>query len=170
MKIFYQSIIMIGFLLYGSSTMQAMPIENSDSDSLEPLVSVYPISMISVLTNPDRYKGKRCRISGYLHLEFEDHHLYFSKEFADHLATENSIHVCLDEDVHLEPARKITIKRSTITEVFKNIDENGQSVPERESAKARSKVTPKHFNKKVVMLEGTFDDTLNLEVSRIVEF
>jgi len=43
-------------------------------------------------------------------------------------------------------------------------------VPDRESAKARSKVTPKHFNKKVVMLEGTFDDTLNLEVSRIVEF
>jgi hypothetical protein len=169
-KLFYQSIIMIGFLLYGSSTMQAMPIENRDSASLEPLVSVYPISMISVLANPDLYKGKRCRISGYLHLEFEDHHLYFSKEFADHLATENSIHVSLDENVHLEPFRKTKLKRSTFTEYFKNLDENGHSVPDRESTKARSKVTPKHFNKKVVMLEGTFDDTLNLEVSRIVEF
>lgn len=149
--------------------MQAMPVENRDSDSLKPLVSIHPISMISVLTNPDQYKGKRCRINGYLHLEFEDHHLYFSKEFADHLATENSIHVSLDENVHLEPFRKIKIRRSTFTEYFKNLDENGQSVPDRKSVKTPSKLTPKYFNKKVVMLEGIFDDTLNLEVSRILE-
>lgn len=146
MKSFYQSIVTTIVLLSVPLVIQARPLENKAPGSAKPLVSLFPISMISVLTNPDQYRGKRCRIQGFLHLQFEDNRLYFSKEFADYLSSENSIYVSLDENVHLEPS----VRFSTI-------------------ANAYGKLVPQYFHEKVVMLEGTFDDTLRLHVSRILE-
>jgi hypothetical protein len=50
-----------------------------------------PPSLINVLANPERYDGKRISISGFLHYQFEDSALYFSKSDADYLITENAI-------------------------------------------------------------------------------
>ncbi len=146
MKSFYQSIVTTIFLLSVPLVIQARPVENKAPDSAKPLVSLFPISMISVLTNPDQYRGKRCRIQGFLHLQFEDNRLYFSKEFADYLSSENSIYVTTDKNVNLQPSFR-----------FPTI------------ANAYGKLDPQYFNEKVVVLEGTFDDTLKLHVSRIVE-
>ncbi|MBK9204881.1 MAG: hypothetical protein IPL73_21115 [Candidatus Obscuribacter sp.] len=129
-----------------SSKAQTAPATLKDQTPAKSLVSLFPISMIAVLANPDRYKGKGCRINGFLHLQYEDQHLYVSKEAADFLCSENAIELTLDKDVHLEP-----------------------SVRFRRSLDSHIKVPVQHFDEKMVMLEGVFDKSLNLHVSRILE-
>ena len=79
-------------------------------------------------------------------MQFEDNRLYFSKEFADYLSSENSIYVTLDKNVNLKPSCRFP----AIANVY-------------------SKSDPQYFNERVVVLEGTFDDTRNLYLSRIAE-
>lgn len=142
-------VLMLAFCLTAvalSLKAQAAPATPKDQTPAKSLVSLFPISMIAVLANPDRYKGKGCRINGFLHLQFEDHHLYLSKEAADFLCSENAIELTLNKDVHLEP-----------------------SVRFRKSLDSHIKVPAQHFDEKMVMLEGVFDESLNLHVSRILE-
>ncbi|MDN5287015.1 MAG: hypothetical protein JWR38_3289 [Mucilaginibacter sp.] len=51
------------------------------------------VSLISLIANPDRYKGKKIRVIGYLHLEFEGNGLYLHKEDYDRAISKNSIWV-----------------------------------------------------------------------------
>lgn len=46
------------------------------------VVAVEPesVSMIQVLSNPEKYDGKKLQLMGYLHLEFEGNGLYLHKE------------------------------------------------------------------------------------------
>ena len=50
-----------------------------------------PPSLINVIANPEKYDGKRIRVSGFLHYQFEDSALYFSKDDADYLITANAV-------------------------------------------------------------------------------
>lgn len=37
------------------------------------------ISMIQLLSNPEKFHGKKVRVNGYLHNQFEDSNLFLSK-------------------------------------------------------------------------------------------
>ena len=43
---------------------------------------IYNTSLMSIIGNPEKYDEKRVRVSGYLHVRFEDNVLYFSKDDA----------------------------------------------------------------------------------------
>jgi hypothetical protein len=45
---------------------------------------IYEASLIQILAHPDRFDGKRVRLSGYIHVEFESNGIYLHKDDADH--------------------------------------------------------------------------------------
>jgi hypothetical protein len=49
------------------------------------------VSIIQLIANPQLYEGKRVRIVGYLHLEFEGDAIYFHREDIEHGISENAI-------------------------------------------------------------------------------
>lgn len=51
------------------------------------------VSIVQLLSNPERYDGRAMYVSGYLHVKFEDYGLYLDKESADYMRSENSIWV-----------------------------------------------------------------------------
>ncbi|WP_183562594.1 hypothetical protein [Mucilaginibacter sp. SP1R1] len=53
------------------------------------------VSLINLIANPDKYNGKKIRVIGYLHLEFEGNALYLHKEDYDHAMNKNSIWVSI---------------------------------------------------------------------------
>ena len=63
--------------------------------------SPVPVSMISLIANPDDYEGQIIQISGVLSLEFENQALYLSSEAKDTLSTENAIWLEFSKDIEL---------------------------------------------------------------------
>lgn len=61
-----------------------------------------PVSPIHLIANPEKYDGKRIRLHGFLHYQFEDSALYLSKDDADYLNSANAIWIRYDETVKLE--------------------------------------------------------------------
>ncbi len=53
------------------------------------------VSLVSLIANPDKYNGKKIRVIGYLHLEFEGNGLYLHKDDYDHAISKNSIWVSI---------------------------------------------------------------------------
>ena len=49
------------------------------------------LSLVQLIANPDRYEGKRVRVKGYCHLEFEEQSLYLHREDADLMNTSNAV-------------------------------------------------------------------------------
>ena len=42
-----------------------------------------PVSLITLLANPNDFDGKKVQIEGYVHIRFEDSALYLTKEYAE---------------------------------------------------------------------------------------
>lgn len=51
------------------------------------------VSLIQLISNPDRYDGKVVRLEGFLRLEFEGNALYLHQEDDDRMLTKNAIWV-----------------------------------------------------------------------------
>lgn len=88
------------------------------------------VSIVELLSNPERYHGKRVLVQGYLHLGFEDSALYFSKEQADYGLTKDALWVSYKNDLSLTSMN---------------------------SAKKGSKPDIHYFDCKYVILIGTFN-------------
>lgn len=73
------------------------------------------VSLVQLLATPERYNGKTVQVTGYLHLQFEDTALYFSKEDAQYGS--NALWVGFANDVKLEtdgnPSRRKRLKLSS---------------------------------------------------------
>jgi hypothetical protein len=54
--------------------------------------------LIKLIANPDKWNGKRVRVMGYLHLEFEGNGIYVSKADFDNDVVKNGLWVTLDEN------------------------------------------------------------------------
>ncbi len=92
------------------------------------LVKKYPneefnASIVQILAHRDKYHGKKVRIEGYLHVEFEGTAIYLSKEDAEYGMTRNGFCVSFDKE----------------------------SVP------YEGIVGPVQFDRKYVLIEGTFN-------------
>lgn len=59
------------------------------------------VSLFQLLSSPDKYHGKKVLVQGYLHNQFEDSALYFSKEQADFLMGENALWIAYAKEVEL---------------------------------------------------------------------
>ena len=49
------------------------------------------VSLIKLIANPEQFDGKKIRVIGYCHLEFEGNGLYLNKEDFDYSINKNSI-------------------------------------------------------------------------------
>lgn len=52
---------------------------------------VNDVSLIALIANPTAFDGKRVRVIGFLHLEFEGDHLYVSKADSDAAISKNAV-------------------------------------------------------------------------------
>jgi hypothetical protein len=57
------------------------------------------ISLIQLISNPDKYDGKVVRLEGFLRIEFEGNALYLHQEDDDHMLTKNAIWVDASPDM-----------------------------------------------------------------------
>jgi hypothetical protein len=56
------------------------------------------ISMVALLSSPERYDGKLVRTIGFLHLEFEGNALYLHEEDYLHRITKNALELSLSKE------------------------------------------------------------------------
>ena len=64
--------------------------------------TLYGISMVQLLANPQRYDGKRIRVVGHVHLESPDAGIYLHKEDAEHHILKNGVLVSLAEGASID--------------------------------------------------------------------
>ncbi|MFP5236501.1 MAG: hypothetical protein ACLGSD_11415 [Acidobacteriota bacterium] len=57
------------------------------------------VSMIQLIANPQRYDGKRVRIIGFLHLEFEGDSIYLHREDFEFGITKNALWIDVPRDM-----------------------------------------------------------------------
>ncbi len=55
------------------------------------------VSIINLITTPEKYHNKKVLIEGYAQLDFENNALYLSREDAEYGATKNGILLLYDE-------------------------------------------------------------------------
>lgn len=68
------------------------------------------VSMIQLIADPQRYDGKRVRIIGFLHLEFEGDAIYLHREDFEHGITKNALWVNLPTDMTREQINAVNDK------------------------------------------------------------
>ncbi|MEA3189262.1 MAG: hypothetical protein QOD99_3092 [Chthoniobacter sp.] len=88
-------------------------------------------SLIQLLATPEKFNGKRVRVSGYLRVEFEGNALYLSKDAADNIISEHALWTDYAEHPSLEPATRPKGKQPKLAD----------------------------FDARFVLIEGTFDAT-----------
>ncbi|RYG96373.1 MAG: hypothetical protein EON58_12210 [Alphaproteobacteria bacterium] len=52
--------------------------------------------MVQLITTPERFEGKRVRVAGYLHLEFEGNGLYAHQDDLEHSLFKNGLWINID--------------------------------------------------------------------------
>jgi len=75
------------------------------------------VSMVQLLSNPERYNGKTVRVVGYLWIEFEGTALYFHKEDKINSLTKNGIALNLPEK-SLKDEKKLSGQYVLVEGVF----------------------------------------------------
>ena len=65
--------------------------------------TVYNVSIIKILSNPEEYHNKKVVVIGYLHCSFENSAIYLSEEFSQIGSKENAIWVSYDNNVEINP-------------------------------------------------------------------
>jgi hypothetical protein len=88
-------------------------------------------SFIQLLATPEKFTGKRVRVSGYLRVTFEGNALYLYKDAADHIISEQALWTDYAKRPSLEPANPATGKQPKLAD----------------------------FDGRLVLIEGTFDAT-----------
>lgn len=89
--------------------------------------TMYGPSLITLIARPEDFDGKRVRVIGYLHFEFEGNGLYISKDSYEHAIARNG--VWIDPPAGFEsdsgPARRQPNDRYVIVEGTFNAQDRG---------------------------------------------
>jgi len=82
-----------------SSTNAQTPKSDVQGDSL------YRVSIIKLIANPEKYHGKKVAVTGLLHYRFEDSSLYISSESEKWNISENALWVNYADKVEVNPLK-----------------------------------------------------------------
>ncbi|HKW18442.1 MAG TPA: hypothetical protein VJO35_13125 [Terriglobales bacterium] len=77
-----------------AGTMARSSQQRESSDKVEPI----NVSMVALLSSPERYDGKLVRTIGFLRLEFEGNALYLHEEDYLHRITKNALELSLSKE------------------------------------------------------------------------
>ena len=61
------------------------------------------VSLIQLIATPEDFNGKKVRVSGFLHVKFEDSVLYLSKDHADHIMGRNGLWIDYSQNIDTFP-------------------------------------------------------------------
>ncbi|MES2109406.1 MAG: hypothetical protein V4577_11690 [Bacteroidota bacterium] len=86
------------------------------TDTLETEKPPLDVSMISLIANPNKYKGKKVRLIGYLNLAFESDGLYLHEEDYLHGLTKNALWIEILRDSLAKPSVRKCIKHYVLVE------------------------------------------------------
>jgi|GEM_PF-937352 len=86
------------------------------TDTLETEKPPLDVSMISLIANPDKYKGKKVRLMGYLNLAFESDGLYLHEEDYLRGLTKNALWIDIHRDSLAKPSVRKCIKHYVLIE------------------------------------------------------
>lgn len=64
------------------------------------------VSLINLITTPEKYNGRKVRVKGYLHLEFEDCVLYLHKEDYTYGMSKNAVWAGIKSWAELRSSQK----------------------------------------------------------------
>lgn len=67
--------------------------------------SLYRVSIVKLLANPEKYHNRMVNVKGFLHHKFEDSKIYLTKEHSQFNSHENALWVNYDENVIVEPLK-----------------------------------------------------------------
>lgn len=96
----YCTLILLASLLI----TQNYPCSSRDLTEGEKRSAFCPVSIIKLISQPERFDKKWVTVRGYLSTGFEDSYLYTSKEFGDRMFHEDGIQVEFDEKLlRIEP-------------------------------------------------------------------
>lgn len=106
----------------------------------------HSVSLINLISTPEKYIGKLVAVEGFLHVQYEDERLYLTKEHAEHLIRANAVDVSFAKsNLLLQPAsRKQILPRNRDHALYT-------------------------FDKKYVLLIGRFTPGNLSEVTRVME-
>jgi hypothetical protein len=83
--------IVLSLPMYADQSTQQRFTQSRDLTTTER--SAKSVSLVSLISVPEKYAGKVIVVEGFLHKQYEDERLYLSKEDATHLITENALNV-----------------------------------------------------------------------------
>jgi hypothetical protein len=80
------------------------------------------VSLIQLIANPQTYDGKRVRVIGYLHLEFETEAIYLHREDFEQRINQNAVWLELPANLTKSQKEAVNDKYVICTGVFKAIE------------------------------------------------
>jgi hypothetical protein len=121
----YSFILVFSILILFSSCEQKKTVKVKNEESQDPKKDAMPfitqnVSLVSLISNPEKFHGKQIRVIGYLNFEFEGNCIFLHKEDNENGITENAFWTDYSNEII-------------------------------------SKQNLKKFDKKYVIIEGTFD-------------
>jgi hypothetical protein len=78
------------------------------------------VSLIQLIANPDAYDGKRVRVLGYLHLEFEGDEIYLHREDFDYSIMKDAIWINMPTDITTVQRKAINDRYVICTAIFRS--------------------------------------------------
>lgn len=89
---------------------------SNDSIVNNQIKNIERISLIQLISNPEKYDGKLIEVQGFLSLEFEGHALYLQKEDYEYFNLKNGISIL--DSVNPKEKKKLHLKFVTVTGKF----------------------------------------------------
>lgn len=108
-------VLLIGFIVT-STLLQSQKTDASAADKEAEVIGYYDISLIQLLSNPEKYHGKTVRVYGFATLESSKNRISYSKDSDAYLY--DSISISLGESLNYEETAKYNGGYVRITGVF----------------------------------------------------
>ena len=92
--LFFIQLLLVSLSVLGQTRIDTLNLKKSAMNSLD---IAEPVSLVRLITYPEKYDGKRIMVIGYLHLEFESDAVYLHKQDNDNDLSKNGFWVNFSE-------------------------------------------------------------------------
>jgi len=98
---------------------------NTDNDTKVEYASNYTLSLINLISTPEKYNGKKVQIIGYLNVEFEGNGIYLHKDDYEHGIYSNGFWISIDQSIRKKISNEKLNKSYVLIEGTFNMEQRG---------------------------------------------
>ncbi|MDD5669681.1 MAG: hypothetical protein PHE58_06610 [Candidatus Omnitrophica bacterium] len=120
-------IILLGFLAVPFICYAEKKIDIQSDKNREIFFKCRTVSLIQLISRPEKYNGKFIAVIGFVNLEFEGDAVYLSEEDYRHGIGKNAVRLLINEDIE-KNAKKFDNKYCHIAGTFKDTSSLGNDV------------------------------------------